>query len=200
MVGTCPSEGGQLVLHKTVPLSDCPLTPLFRDGVLNTDLICPLTYQLLRNFSGDSRPDLSFDKSASLKHLFSLARASLVAVSKLYLSFGCSGGDYTSSCPPSLVSARLAFMGIHDFLYLLEWTNTEVQEEPYLDVRPTLQRLPFYCTPPATADVVIPNPTTEDLAAGTPSSKILAVRMKLSKSYDEQIDFLFADASRLEDN
>ncbi|GKA96406.1 putative reverse transcriptase domain-containing protein [Tanacetum coccineum] len=38
----------------------------------------------------------------------------------------------------------------------------------------TLQRVPFYCTPPATADVVIPDPTSEDLVAGTPSSKILA--------------------------
>ncbi|GJT34115.1 hypothetical protein Tco_0924534 [Tanacetum coccineum] len=65
-------------------------------------------------------------------------------------------------------------MGIHDFLCLPEWTGAEVQEEPHLDVRPTLQRLPFYCTPPAAADAVIPNPTPEDLAAGTPSSKILA--------------------------
>nr|GFB77769.1 hypothetical protein [Tanacetum cinerariifolium] len=36
-----------------------------------------------------------------------------------------------------------------------------------------LSRLPFYCTPPAVADTVIPNPTLEDLAVGTPSSKIL---------------------------
>ncbi|GKA45602.1 hypothetical protein Tco_0738398, partial [Tanacetum coccineum] len=47
-------------------------------------------------------------------------------------------------------------------------------EEPYLDVRLTLQRLSFYCTPPAVADAVIPDPTPEDLAIGTPSSKILA--------------------------
>ncbi|GJT70891.1 hypothetical protein Tco_1030177 [Tanacetum coccineum] len=53
-------------------------------------------------------------------------------------------------------------------------TGAEVQEEPHLDVRPTLQRLPFYCTPPAVADAVTLNPTLEDLAAGTPSSKILA--------------------------
>ncbi|GKB41004.1 putative nucleotidyltransferase, ribonuclease H [Tanacetum coccineum] len=46
-------------------------------------------------------------------------------------------------------------------------------EEPHFDVRSTLQRLPFYCTPPATADVVILDPTSEDLVAGTPSSKIL---------------------------
>ncbi|GJR20067.1 hypothetical protein Tco_0968594 [Tanacetum coccineum] len=66
------------------------------------------------------------------------------------------------------------FMGIHDFLCLPEWTSAEVQEEPHLDVRLTLQRLSFYCTPPTAADAVIPNPTLEDLAIGTPSSKILA--------------------------
>nr|GEY39686.1 reverse transcriptase domain-containing protein [Tanacetum cinerariifolium] len=43
------------------------------------------------------------------------------------------------------------------------------EEEPHLDVRPTLQRLPFYCAPPAAADDVISNPTPEDLAAGTPN-------------------------------
>ncbi|GJZ18882.1 ribonuclease H-like domain-containing protein [Tanacetum coccineum] len=47
-------------------------------------------------------------------------------------------------------------------------------EEPHLDVRPTLQRLPFYCTHPTAIDVVIPNPNLEDLAVGTPSSKILS--------------------------
>ncbi|GJR03634.1 hypothetical protein Tco_0526618 [Tanacetum coccineum] len=65
-------------------------------------------------------------------------------------------------------------LGIHDFLCLPEWTGVEVQEEPHLDVRPTLQRLPFYCTPPAETDAVIPKPTLEDLAVGTPSSKIVA--------------------------
>ncbi|GJT35352.1 hypothetical protein Tco_0925771 [Tanacetum coccineum] len=65
-------------------------------------------------------------------------------------------------------------MGIHDFLCLPEWTGAEVQEEPHFDVRPTLQRLPFYCTPPAAADVVIPEPAPMDLAVGTPSSKIVA--------------------------
>ncbi|GKG55525.1 hypothetical protein Tco_0572165, partial [Tanacetum coccineum] len=36
------------------------------------------------------------------------------------------------------------------------------------------QRLPFYCTHPATTYVVLPDPTLEDLAVRTPSSKILA--------------------------
>ncbi|GKB54254.1 hypothetical protein Tco_0905007 [Tanacetum coccineum] len=63
-------------------------------------------------------------------------------------------------------------MGIHDFLCLSKWTGFEVQEEPHHDIRPTLQRLPFYCTPPAAADIVILDPTLEDLAihvARTPS-------------------------------
>nr|GEY51713.1 hypothetical protein [Tanacetum cinerariifolium]GEY57141.1 hypothetical protein [Tanacetum cinerariifolium] len=55
-------------------------------------------------------------------------------------------------------------MGIHDFLCLPEWTGAEVQEEPHLDVRSTLQRLPFYCTPPAVVDAIILEPTLEDLA------------------------------------
>ncbi|GJU15782.1 hypothetical protein Tco_1143748 [Tanacetum coccineum] len=37
-----------------------------------------------------------------------------------------------------------------------------------------LWRLPFYCTPPAAAHAVIPDPTLEDLVVGTPSAKILA--------------------------
>ncbi|GJS65281.1 hypothetical protein Tco_0679845 [Tanacetum coccineum] len=64
-------------------------------------------------------------------------------------------------------------MGIHDFLCLFEWTGVEVQEEPHLDVRSTLQRLPFYCTPPAAVGAVIPEPTPKDLAVGTPSFKIV---------------------------
>ncbi|GJW89886.1 hypothetical protein Tco_0167439 [Tanacetum coccineum] len=66
-------------------------------------------------------------------------------------------------------------MGIHDFLCIPEWTGAEFQEEPHFNVRSTLQRLPFYYTPPAAADAVNPDPTLEDLATGTPSSKILAM-------------------------
>ncbi|GKE79702.1 hypothetical protein Tco_1549702, partial [Tanacetum coccineum] len=65
-------------------------------------------------------------------------------------------------------------MGIHDFLCLLGWTGVEVLEEPHHDIRLTLQRLSFYCTPRANVDVVIPDPTLEDLAVGTPSAMILA--------------------------
>ncbi|GJW19800.1 hypothetical protein Tco_0667259 [Tanacetum coccineum] len=49
-------------------------------------------------------------------------------------------------CDPVLQGADKNVMGIHDFLCLPEWTGVEVQEEPHLD----------------------------DLAVGTPSSKILA--------------------------
>ncbi|GJT43570.1 hypothetical protein Tco_0952285 [Tanacetum coccineum] len=48
----------------------------------------------------------------------------------------------------------LHISGIHDFLCLPEWTGSEVQEEPHLNVRSTLQRLPFYCTPSGAADAV----------------------------------------------
>ncbi|GKE35155.1 hypothetical protein Tco_1454477, partial [Tanacetum coccineum] len=78
-----------------------------RMELITLDLICPSTYQLLWNSGGDSGPDLSFDKSASLERLFSLARVSLAKASKPDLSFGCSGGDYTSSCPPSLIPYNL---------------------------------------------------------------------------------------------
>ncbi|GJZ30726.1 hypothetical protein Tco_0575773, partial [Tanacetum coccineum] len=77
-------------------------------------------------------------------------------------------------CDPVLRGADGNIMGIHDFLCLPELTGADVQEEPDLDVRSTLQWLPFYCTPPAAADVVIPDPTPKDLAVGTPSSKIVA--------------------------
>ncbi|GJU06481.1 hypothetical protein Tco_1122911 [Tanacetum coccineum] len=46
-------------------------------------------------------------------------------------------------CDQVLWGADGNVMGIHDFLCLPEWTGVEVQEEPYLDVRPTLQRLLF---------------------------------------------------------
>nr|GEV19793.1 hypothetical protein [Tanacetum cinerariifolium] len=123
--------------------------------------------ELLQKSSGDSRPDLSFDKSASPERLFSLARVSLAEASKPVLSFGCSGGDCTSSCPPSLVSAKLA--------YAMVWRHPHAAID---DPRPCALKprdmLPFYRTPPVTADVVILKPTPEDVAAGTPSFKILA--------------------------
>nr|GEW93814.1 hypothetical protein [Tanacetum cinerariifolium] len=68
-----------------------------RTELITPNMTYPLTPQLLRNFDGDSRPDLSFDKSASLERLFSLARVSLAEASKQDLSFGWSEGDYTSS-------------------------------------------------------------------------------------------------------
>nr|GEV13956.1 hypothetical protein [Tanacetum cinerariifolium] len=67
-----------------------------------------------------------------------------------------------------------ALMGIHNFLCLVEWTGAEVQEEPYHDIRPTLQRLPFYYTPLAVFDDVIPDLTLKDLTASNPSAKVVA--------------------------
>ncbi|GKD29888.1 hypothetical protein Tco_1240666 [Tanacetum coccineum] len=59
-----------------------------RTELITPDLICPSTYQLLRNSGGDSRPDLSFDKSASLERLFSLTHVSLAeaSLSQIYPS------------------------------------------------------------------------------------------------------------------
>ncbi|GKA02751.1 hypothetical protein Tco_0675532 [Tanacetum coccineum] len=62
------------------------------------------------------------------------------------------------------------------------WTGAEVQEKPHLNVRPTLQRLPFYCTPPAVTEAVISDPTLEDLAVGTPSFKIVVKAEASQKS------------------
>ncbi|GJT40506.1 hypothetical protein Tco_0940371 [Tanacetum coccineum] len=60
----------------------------FRTELITPDLICPSTYQLLWNSGGDSGPDLSFDKSASLERLFSSARVSLAeaSLSQIYPS------------------------------------------------------------------------------------------------------------------
>nr|GEU76000.1 hypothetical protein [Tanacetum cinerariifolium] len=54
-------------------------------------------------------------------------------------------------------------MGIYDFLCFPEWTGVEIQEEPHYDIRPTRQRLPFYCTP-TIVDVALSNPSPEDVA------------------------------------
>ncbi|GJT30805.1 hypothetical protein Tco_0911080 [Tanacetum coccineum] len=78
-------------------------------------------------------------------------------------------------CDLVLWGANGNVIGIHDFLCLLEWIGVEVQEEPHLDVRPTLQRLPFYYTPPTATDVVIPDPTPEDLAVGSTTRPSLFV-------------------------
>ncbi|GJT82109.1 retrovirus-related pol polyprotein from transposon TNT 1-94 [Tanacetum coccineum] len=104
------------VIPRTVVLrEDCTFVGLYlryhcaRTKLITLDLICPSTYQLLWNSGGDSGPDLSFDKSASPERLFSLAHVSLAEASKPDLSFGGFGGDYTSSCLPNLVSAKLAY-------------------------------------------------------------------------------------------
>ncbi|GJY55647.1 hypothetical protein Tco_0454762 [Tanacetum coccineum] len=52
--------------------------------------------------------------------------------------------------------------------------------EFYVELKPALQRLLFYCTPPATVDVAIPDPTPKDLAAGMSSAKVMA-KAKSSK-------------------
>ncbi|GKA50655.1 hypothetical protein Tco_0743728 [Tanacetum coccineum] len=85
--------------------------------------------------------------------------------------------------PAGVVDGNALVMGYHDFLCLPEWTGAEVQEEPHHDIRPTLQRLPFYCTPPAAVDAGVSDPTPEDLAAGNPSVKVVAKAEASQKRY-----------------
>ncbi|GJY02051.1 hypothetical protein Tco_0360203 [Tanacetum coccineum] len=75
---------------------------------------------------------------------------------------------------------------------LPEWIGAEVQEEPHHDVRPTLQRLLFYCTPPIATDVVILDPTPKDLAASNPNAKVVA---NAEASQNTTRPNLFADDS-----
>ncbi|GJX49341.1 serine carboxypeptidase-like protein 25 [Tanacetum coccineum] len=85
-------------------------------------------------------------------------------------------------------------MGIHDFLCLPEWIGTEVQEEPHHDIRPTLQRLPFYYTLHVAVNAAIPDLTLEDFAAGTPSAKVLA---KAEASKKQKASFYGAPSSHV---
>ncbi|GKF71377.1 hypothetical protein Tco_0207491, partial [Tanacetum coccineum] len=78
------------------------------------------------------------------------------------------------TCDPILKDSSGNVIDIHDFLCLYEWTGSKVHKEVHYDVRPTLQRFPFYYTPPAATNAAIPVPTLEDLAAATSSSKVLA--------------------------
>ncbi|GJZ76436.1 hypothetical protein Tco_0641108 [Tanacetum coccineum] len=87
---------------------------------------------------------------------------------------GLSRVQKSRTCDPILRDFSGNIMGIHDFLCLPEWTGSEVQEEIHHDMRPTLQRLPFYCTPPAADDAAIRAPTLEDLVAATLNTKVLA--------------------------
>ncbi|GJU81592.1 hypothetical protein Tco_1283957 [Tanacetum coccineum] len=85
------------------------------------------------------------------------------------------GFDYFMLCPWPLLLAYII-----GFLFCSY--GAEFQEEPHLDVRPTLQRLLFYCTPPVMAEAVMHDPTLEDLAVGTPSFKIVAKAEASQKS------------------
>nr|GEU80683.1 ribonuclease H-like domain-containing protein [Tanacetum cinerariifolium] len=73
-------------------------------------------------------------------------------------------------CDLVLQGADGNVMGIHDFLCLPEWTGAQVQEEPYLDIRPTLQRFPFYCTPHAMADASTSGATSSHVTKRTRSA------------------------------
>nr|GEU67577.1 hypothetical protein [Tanacetum cinerariifolium] len=195
-----------------------------RTELITPNLICPLTYQLLRSTIGDSRPNMSFDR-VHLSQLGPLGLNKVITFEVLCRSLQIeptvtwfrvfqtlckqerillidrraildsmvwrhSDAAINDPWPVagsfSMVDVRqlsahviklrdmpkgvlvlsglshvwkirvcdlvLRVMGIYDFLCLPEWTGFEVQGDPYLDVRSTLQRLPFYCTPSAAAD------------------------------------------------
>ncbi|GKA64702.1 hypothetical protein Tco_0764409 [Tanacetum coccineum] len=69
----------------------------------------------------------------------------------------------------------------------MEMTGAKVQEEPHHDIRPTLQRLPFYYTPPVVIDAVIPDPTLSALAQsfGSTTRPILFMDNSDDKSDDD---------------
>ncbi|GKF09231.1 hypothetical protein Tco_0043455, partial [Tanacetum coccineum] len=69
------------VKFSLVPSELGPSCRCARTELITLDLICPSTYQLLRNSGGDSGPDLSFEKSASSEHLFSSSHVSLAEAS-----------------------------------------------------------------------------------------------------------------------
>ncbi|GKA79716.1 hypothetical protein Tco_0786312 [Tanacetum coccineum] len=174
------------------------------------DLICPSTYQLLQNSSGDSGLDLSFNKSASPKSLFSLARVSLVEASKLDLSFIdptvtlfrvfqtlCKKGDWFSFAKRRALSPRHPDTAIDDprpaagSFNMADVRRLSAHVIKLRDMPEgvlVLSGLSRVCKSRvcnlvlrgandnvmASTDVVIPNPTLEDLVVSTPSSKIVA--------------------------
>ncbi|GJW41656.1 hypothetical protein Tco_0067501 [Tanacetum coccineum] len=143
-----------------------------RTELITSNLICPSTYQLLRSSGGDSGPNMSFDNMAGVRRLSAhVIKLRDMPEGVLVLS-RLSRVWKNRICDPVLRGVDRNVVGIHDFLCLPKWTGVEVQEERHHDIRPALQRLPFYYTPLAATDVVIPDPTPEDLDVGTPSTKI----------------------------
>ncbi|GJS68129.1 hypothetical protein Tco_0682694 [Tanacetum coccineum] len=157
-------------LHPQLPLEEFVMSELPNDVIDRAD--------------GDLRyPDAAIDDPRPAASSFSMADVRQLSTHVIKLRdmpegvlvlSGLSRVWKSRVCDPVLQGANRNVIGIHDFLCLPEWIGSEVQEEAHLDVRSTLQRLPFYCTPLATTDAVILDPTPEDLAIGTPSSKILA--------------------------
>ncbi|GKA48001.1 hypothetical protein Tco_0740959 [Tanacetum coccineum] len=92
--------------------------------------------------------------------------------------FGLSRVWKSQTCDPVLRGADGNVMGIHDFLYLPEWIGAEVQEEPHHDIRPTLQRLPFYCILNVVVVADVSDPTPEELAVSNPSAKVEAFQKR----------------------
>nr|GEW03895.1 xylulose kinase-1 [Tanacetum cinerariifolium] len=119
-----------------------------RTELITLNLICPSTYQLLQSSIGDSRPDMSFDSTK-------IDRQAIMDSMVWRHSNAATDDPRSAGGSFSMADVRWLIMGIHDFLCLSEWTCSEVQEGPHLDVRSILRRLPFYCTPPVVVNAVI---------------------------------------------
>nr|GEX91290.1 hypothetical protein [Tanacetum cinerariifolium] len=88
------------------------------------------------------------------------------------------GNTYLKS--PNGSYSQAGVRRLSDFVVKLGDMPEGVEEEVYHDARPTLQILPFYCTPLATPNATVLAPTQEDLATATPNTKVLA-KAKASK-------------------
>ncbi|GJU89778.1 hypothetical protein Tco_1302201 [Tanacetum coccineum] len=173
-----------------------------RMELITPNLICPLTYLLLRSSGGNSGPDMSFNKSASPEcDWFSFSKRyahSLRHLDEAIDDLRPAASSFSMADVRRLSAHIIKLRDMPEDVLVLSrlsrvWKSrvcdpvlrgadgnrigmglNYVQDEPHLDVTPTLQRLPFYYTPTIVADVVIPYLTPEDLAVGTPSAKILA--------------------------
>nr|GEY31171.1 reverse transcriptase domain-containing protein [Tanacetum cinerariifolium] len=81
-----------------------------RTELITLNLICPSTHQLLWSSGGDFELDYSFDKSASLERLFSLARVSLAGASKVPLSSGCLEGTIPHQWAAELRTYHISYV------------------------------------------------------------------------------------------
>ncbi|GKE60916.1 hypothetical protein Tco_1511283 [Tanacetum coccineum] len=151
--------------------------------LITSDLICPSTYQLLRNSGGDSEPDLSFDKSASTERLFSSARVSLVeaSLSQIYPSdvpgetiphpyYGVPS-DFNQDYVDRLKAYIVKLHDIPDGV--LVRSGVTMREEPHGLDTSILDRVADHTTSPAPTGTAIPYVTLEKIVVTRPDRKVV---------------------------